>query len=116
MRDRVLTQLIEAYAVVLVIEGDDPRANKRVAQAVQGALETWEQLRPRLPKPVKVGPDNNSGNDDNDMPIDDTVPNPDQGEIPGSDKTILNKPSPSFFHGVYRAAFDLLGLSISVRI
>lgn len=66
--------------------------------------------------PVKIGPDTNSGNDDNDDPLDDSRPNGSQTTIPGSDKTILNKPAPSFYHGVTRAAFHLVGLSIGVRI
>jgi hypothetical protein len=36
--------------------------------------------------------------------------------IPGSDRTILNKPASSFFYGVTRAGIDLLALSISLRI
>ena len=34
---------------------------------------------------------------------------------PGSDGTILNKPAPSFFHGVTRAAFDLVTLAVAWR-
>jgi long-chain fatty acid transport protein len=37
-------------------------------------------------------------------------------EIPGSDRTILNKPAPSFFYGVTRASADLLAISVSLRI
>jgi long-chain fatty acid transport protein len=35
---------------------------------------------------------------------------------PGSDGTVLNKPAPSFFHGVTRAAFDIVYLAVSVRM
>jgi long-chain fatty acid transport protein len=34
---------------------------------------------------------------------------------PGSDGTILNKPAPSFFHGVTRAGFDLITLAVGWR-
>ncbi len=34
---------------------------------------------------------------------------------PGSDGTILNKPAPSFFHGVTRAGFDLLTIAVAWR-
>lgn len=34
---------------------------------------------------------------------------------PGSDGTILNKPAPSFFHGVTRAGFDLLTVAVAWR-
>lgn len=67
-------------------------------------------------KPVKVGPDDLVGNDADDRATNDTIPNAQQEEIPGSDKTIMNKPAPSFFHGITRASFDILGLGIAVRI
>ena len=34
---------------------------------------------------------------------------------PGSDGTILNKPAPSFFHGVTRAGFDLITVAVAWR-
>lgn len=34
---------------------------------------------------------------------------------PGSDGTILNKPAPSFFHGVTRAGFDLITVAVGWR-
>jgi long-chain fatty acid transport protein len=42
----------------------------------------------------------------------DVAPGP-QG--PGSDRTILNKPAPSFFHGVTRARLTLLALSATLQ-
>lgn len=36
--------------------------------------------------------------------------------LPGSDRTILNKPAPSFFHGVTRARFSLLTLSATLQL
>ena len=35
---------------------------------------------------------------------------------PGSDGTVLNKPAPSFFHGVTRATFDVIYLAATVRL
>lgn len=35
--------------------------------------------------------------------------------VPGSDGTILNKPAPSFFHGVTRAGFDLITVAVAWR-
>ena len=43
----------------------------------------------------------------------DTAPAPDG--TPGSDGTILNKPAPSFFHGVTRAGIDLITLAVAWR-
>lgn len=40
---------------------------------------------------------------------------PDADGDPGSNGTILNKPAPSFFHGVTRAAFDLVTLAVAWR-
>lgn len=40
---------------------------------------------------------------------------PDADGSPGSEGTILNKPAPSFFHGVTRAAFDLVTLAVAWR-
>lgn len=64
---------------------------------------------------TKVGPDEFGGNDDDGSGSNDTTPNNFQEVVPGSKKTVVNKPAPSFFHGVTRASFDLLGLGIAVR-
>jgi long-chain fatty acid transport protein len=40
---------------------------------------------------------------------------PESDGDPGSNGTILNKPAPSFFHGVTRAAFDLVTLAVAWR-
>jgi len=42
------------------------------------------------------------------------APGPDG--MPGSDGTLLNKPAPSFFHGVTRAAFDIIYLAATLRL
>lgn len=57
-----------------------------------------------------------SGNDDDASPLNDSMDNPFGREVPGSSKTILNKPAPSFFHGVTRAFFDILGVGVTVRL
>jgi long-chain fatty acid transport protein len=35
---------------------------------------------------------------------------------PGSDKTILNKPAPSFYQGITRARFEILSLGLTLRV
>ncbi len=44
----------------------------------------------------------------------DVEPGPDG--MPGSDGTVLNKPAPSFFHGVTRASFDVIYVAASVSL
>lgn len=66
-------------------------------------------------KPTTVGAPL-SGNDDDGSPLNDSMDNPFEQEVPGSGKTILNKPAPSYFHGVTRAFFDILGLGVTVRL
>jgi long-chain fatty acid transport protein len=75
-------------------------------------------FRERNIGPTTLGPDTNNGDDNmgTDGTLDDTGPNNSQGEIPGSDKTLLNKPAASYHYGVTRAAIDLLGLTIGIRI
>ena len=41
---------------------------------------------------------------------------PGAGGQSGSDRTILNKPAPSFFHGVTRARFDLFAISLTMHL
>lgn len=56
------------------------------------------------------------GNDDDGNPANDSTDNPQADDLPGSDKTILNKPAPSFYYGVTRAFFDILGVGVTLRI
>ena len=49
-------QLLEAYAVVLVVEGADARENQRVRQAAESAAASIAKLIPGMPKPVDVPP------------------------------------------------------------
>jgi long-chain fatty acid transport protein len=41
---------------------------------------------------------------------------PDANGMPGSDGTVLNKPAPSFYQGVTRAAFDVVVVALTVRL
>ena len=49
-------QLLEAYAIVLVVEGADTRENQRVLQAAESAAASIAKLIPGMPKPVDVPP------------------------------------------------------------
>lgn len=49
-------KLLEAYAVVLVVEGPDARENQRVRQAADSAAASIAKLIPGMPKPVDVPP------------------------------------------------------------
>jgi long-chain fatty acid transport protein len=66
--------------------------------------------------PTQVGSTELTGNDDDGPSTNDTFDNPFDEERPGSNKTILNKPAASFYHGVTRAFFDILGLGVTVRL
>lgn len=74
------------------------------------------RMKERNIRPIAVGPQTKTGNDDNDPEFDDSVKNEDFTLIPGSAKTILNKPAPSFHYGVTRAFANLLGLTVAVRL
>jgi long-chain fatty acid transport protein len=56
------------------------------------------------------------GNDDDGNPANDSTDNPQAEDLPGSDKTVLNKPAPSFYYGVTRAFFDILGVGLTLRV
>lgn len=73
-------------------------------------------LKKRDIGPVNIGPDQNVGNDKNASDFDDSAPNSSQKTIPGSLKTIQNRPAASFFYGVTRASADVLGLSVTLSI
>lgn len=74
------------------------------------------RMKERNIRPIAVGPQFKSGNDDNEPKIDDSLKNPDAVFMPGSAKTILNKPAPSFHYGVTRASANLLGLTVALRM
>lgn len=73
-------------------------------------------LKERDIRPVQVGTEELVGNDDDGTSTNDTFDSPFDEERPGSDKTILNKPAASFYHGVTRAFFDILGVGVTVRL
>lgn len=56
------------------------------------------------------------GNDEDGNPANDSGDNPQAEDLPGSDKTIVNKPAPSFYYGVTRAFFDILGVGVTLRV
>ncbi|NBQ22779.1 MAG: hypothetical protein EBU26_00670 [Verrucomicrobia bacterium] len=55
-REALVDQLMEAYAVILVVEGTDTQENQRVVDAARRAADFIEELMPRMPKPVEVAP------------------------------------------------------------
>jgi hypothetical protein len=65
---------------------------------------------------VRVGTEELIGNDDDAVATNDTFDSPFDEVRPGSNKTILNKPASSFYHGVTRAFFDILGVGVTVRL
>lgn len=72
-------------------------------------------FRERNIRPLQSGSDL-SGNDDDGNPANDSTDNPQAEDLPGSDKTVLNKPAPSFYYGVTRAFFDILGVGLTLRV
>ena len=55
-REELLEILLEAYAVVVLLEGSDGEANEAARTAIEGAREAIEELMPRMPKPVETPP------------------------------------------------------------
>jgi len=72
-------------------------------------------FRERTVGPQTVGADF-SGEDDDASGSNDSMDNDLAREQPGSDRTILNKPAPSFHHGVTRVFFDILGVGLTLRV
>lgn len=74
------------------------------------------RMKERNIRPIAVGPLVKAGNDDNKPEADDSAKNDDFKHFPGSAKTILNKPAPSFHYGVTRASATMVGLTIGLRL
>jgi long-chain fatty acid transport protein len=72
-------------------------------------------FRERTVAPETVGADF-SGEDDDASGSNDSMDNGLSRDQPGSDRTILNKPAPSFHHGVTRVFFDILGVGLTLRV
>jgi hypothetical protein len=56
MRSEILKHLLEAYAVILVAEGNLGSENERARSAANAAAEAIAKLMPKMPKPVDVPP------------------------------------------------------------
>ena len=56
MRHRLHDELLRAYAVLLLVEGEDPAANQRARQTLQEAVDAIANLLPSMPKPVETPP------------------------------------------------------------
>lgn len=74
------------------------------------------RMKERNIRPIASGPMSKSANDNNEPKLDDSVLNEDAALIPGSAKTILNKPAPLFHYGVTRASANLLGVTLALRM
>jgi long-subunit fatty acid transport protein len=72
-------------------------------------------FRERKIAPQTIGADFD-GEDDDASSSNDSQDNPVSRTQPGSDRTILNKPAPSFHHGVTRVFFDILGVGLTLRV
>ena len=55
-RETLFSQIVEAFAVVLLIEGTDATANRQARKAADGALTRFATLRDDLPKAVRSPP------------------------------------------------------------
>ena len=56
MRERLLTQVLDAFAVVVLLESSDSEQNTAASEAIDGAIESIKELMPRMPKPVDTPP------------------------------------------------------------
>lgn len=94
--------------------GYDFRLGRRVRLAAEaGFMHLF--FRERKVAPQTVGADF-AGEDDDASSSNDSMDNPLSRDQPGSDRTILNKPAPSFHHGVTRVFFDILGVGLTLRV
>lgn len=55
-REQLFESIVDAYAVVLLIEGTDSAQNRRAKRAIESAITAIESVMPRMPKPVDVPP------------------------------------------------------------
>ncbi|MDA1274969.1 MAG: hypothetical protein O2960_13115 [Verrucomicrobia bacterium] len=55
-RDRLLRDIVQAFAVVVLVEGVDPGENERARLAAEGAARDLATVMDRFPKPVRMPP------------------------------------------------------------
>ncbi len=55
-RTQLHEELLNAYAVLVLVEGSDPAANRRARQTLAEAISAITRLLPAMPKPVDVPP------------------------------------------------------------
>jgi len=57
LREAVSKRIVEAYALVLLVEGDDPSANREARRIAEAGVAQTRTLTNRLPKAVKSPPE-----------------------------------------------------------
>ncbi len=55
-REALLELLVDAFAVVVLLEGEDAEQNQAARTAIDGATQAIKTLMPRMPKPVDTPP------------------------------------------------------------
>jgi hypothetical protein len=55
-REEILSSIVEAYCVVLLIQGEDATENKKVRAAVVNAIAEISRLMSQMPKPIEEPP------------------------------------------------------------
>lgn len=55
-RERIAEAMLDAFCVVVLVEGKDPAANQAARREIDLAADRLEEIMPRMPKPVKVPP------------------------------------------------------------
>jgi hypothetical protein len=56
VRERILENILDAFCVVVMVEGDSKEANDAAKEAARKAIERIEGMMPLMPKPVKEPP------------------------------------------------------------
>ena len=55
-REAILETILDAFAVVVLLESDDQELNRAARTAIDGAIEEISRLMPKMPKPVDTPP------------------------------------------------------------
>ncbi len=55
-REWLLSRVLDAFAVIVLLESTDPEQNNAAQTAVEGAIESIQELMPKMPKPVDTPP------------------------------------------------------------
>ncbi len=55
-REQLLSLVLDAFAVVVLLESNDSEQNAAASTAIDGAIDSIKELMPRMPKPVDTPP------------------------------------------------------------